>query len=145
MFFLKAIHQDDETLGNVWSQWGSAFASSAPRSSGIDWNAIISRGFDLGSQAMQSFGGRTVGTQTYGSSGQVFAINSQPQSGGYASGFDGSAYAQQIAALQAQRSGGLGFDDAAGSVVSFISRNPLLVGGVVLGAYLLFREPPKRR
>lgn len=127
MFFLhKSVFQGDETLG------------------AIDWNNIINRGFDIGSQALQSFGGRTVGTQTYGSSGQVFAINSQPQSGGY-NGFDGAAYAQQIAALQAQRSGGLGFDDAAGSVVGFVSRNPLLVGAVVLGAYLLFREPPKRR
>lgn len=144
MFFLhKSVFQGDETLGNAWASWGAALTSSAPRSGGIDWNAIISRGFDLGSQAMQSFGGRTVGTQTYGSSSGVMAINAQPQSGGY----DQAALAQQYALLAAQRDGGPGSTIGGGvdGVLNWMLANPVypLVG--VAALYLLFREPPRRR
>lgn len=126
MFFLhKSVFQGDETLG------------------AIDWNNIINRGFDIGSQALQSFGGRTVGTQTYGSNRGVLAINADERSGGY----DQSALAQQYALLAAQRDGGPGSTIGGGvdGVLNWMLANPVypLVG--VAALYLLFREPPRRR
>lgn len=66
-------------------------------------------------------------------------------------GGGGSSYGANYAATQQQlvpsgvRSAGVGLDDAAFSITDFVSRNPLLVGGVVLGAFLLYRQPPGRR
>lgn len=127
MFFLKSIMQDDATLGK------------------IDWNSIINQAFGVGSQAISAFSGQNTGTQIgYNSSQGVFAINpggSIPNS----QRFDETNLQTQLALAAAQRQGGLGFDAAAGGIMSYISNNPLLVGGIALGAYLLFREPPKRR
>lgn len=39
----------------------------------------------------------------------------------------------------------LGADDALSTIGGYITRNPIPVAAVVLGAFLLFREPPKRR
>ncbi|MGI8642391.1 MAG: hypothetical protein ACR2MG_20880 [Pyrinomonadaceae bacterium] len=50
---------------------------------------------------------------------------------------DGSLRAADRAA---QGAGGF-----ANSIVDFVSNNPLMIGGIALGAYLLMREPPIRR
>lgn len=111
----------------------------------IDWQSVINQGFALGSQALNSFGGAHTGTQfAQGPQGIFNIAQSGVPSQGYGYAYDGGM-AQQQALLAAQQRGGLGLDDAAGSFMNYITRNPLLVGGVVLGAYLLFREPPKRR
>ena len=113
----------------------------------IDWNAIINQGFAVGSQAINAFSGAHGGTQVGYNAGQggIFAIQTNPRNA-----FDDTTRyqtaglnAQQLAALQNR--GGLGFDDAAGSVTGFVQRNPLLVGAVALGAFLLFKDPPRRR
>jgi len=111
----------------------------------IDWQSVFNQGVALGSQAIGAWGKRPTTQIAQGNNG-IFAIQASNPSG-YGYGYEGNAmaYQQQAALLAAQQRGGVGFDDAATSITSFISRNPLLVGGVVLGAYLLFREPPRRR
>lgn len=117
----------------------------------IDWNAVINQGFAVGSQAINAFSGAHGGAQVgYNSgSGGIFAIQATPRNN-----FDDTTRyqtanpyaglnAQQIASLQSR--GGLGLDDAAGSITGFVQRNPLLVGAAALGAFLLFKEPPRRR
>lgn len=130
MFFqngMRAVLQDDATLGK------------------IDWNAIINQGFGLGSQAISAFSGRNSGTQIgYNSSQGVFAINPGGSGGGYR-GYDEMATYAPGGGRMPVAAGGVGLDDAAGSVMGFVERNPLLVGAVAVGAYLLFREPPRRR
>lgn len=110
-----------------------------------DWMAIINRGFDVGSQAISAWGRNP--TQQVGYSGTV-GIGQ-----GYSPAATLSAQAQAQQAFLAQQrplgqgggAGGVGLDDAATSITSFISRNPLLVAGGVLGLFLLFRQPPGRR
>ncbi len=111
---------------------------------GINWQDFVNQSFALGSQALNSFGGAHTGTQfAQGPQGIFNIANSGVPSQVGGGGYDGGMPpAQQQAA---QQRGGLGLDDAAGSFMGYIMRNPLLVGGIVLGAYLLFREPPKRR
>lgn len=118
---------------------------SAGSNNRIDWNSIINQGFALGSQALNSFGGAHTGTQFAQGPQGIFNIaqSGVPQQG--YGGYGGMTPEQQAWLVSQQNRGGLGFDDAAGSIMSFITRNPLLVGAGVLGVYLLFREPPKRR
>lgn len=115
--------------------------------SSVNWNNIWNNIFGVGSQAIAAWGNNP--TQQVGNYGTV-GIGQ-----GYSPAAIGQSYAQ-IAAAQAQQqqyaggirpntAGGLGLDDAAGSITSFITRNPLLVAGGVLGVYLLMREPPRRR
>ena len=104
---------------------------------GIDWNNIINRGFDLGSQFMQSYGGQTVGTQTYGSGGQVFAVtNNQPT----------QQYAPYVPTAGVQVPGGsVGGTVGSGldGILNFVMTPIGLV--VVGGAILLFMRPPGRK
>jgi len=113
----------------------------------LDWNGIINRGFDLASQAFQSFGGQTVGTQTYGSGGQVFAINAQNQGGGYTANPYAGMTAEQITALQSAQRGGVGSTLGGGidGIFNWLMANPLITFGGIAGIYLLMREPPRRR
>lgn len=105
----------------------------------IDWNAIINRGFDLGSQFMQSYGGRTVGTQTYGSGGQVFAVQAKPA-------YDDS-YQYTMPANANMQGGGVGSTVGGGvdGIFNWLMSNPLITFGGIAALYLLFREPPRRR
>lgn len=124
MFFTKAL-QMDGTFGLI-SEGGS----------GIDWNNIINRGFDLGSQFMQSYGGATVGTQTYGSGGQVFAVTNQQPTQQY------QPYVPTGGQVQGGSVGntvGSGLD----GILSFVMTPIGLI--VVGGAILLFMKPPARR
>ena len=104
----------------------------------IDWNAIINRGFDLGSQFMQSYGGKTVGTQTYGSGGQIFAVQSKPS-------YDDSY--QYTVPTNVQQPGGVGGTVGSGvdGIFNWLMSNPLITFGGIAALYLLFREPPRRR
>lgn len=106
----------------------------------IDWNSIINRGFDLGSQFMQSYGGRTVGTQTYGSGGQVFAVQAKPA-------YDDSYQYTMPANTNMQGGGGVGSTVGGGvdGIFNWLMANPLITFGGIAGLYLLFREPPRRR
>lgn len=119
--------------------WGSGGGNP------IDWMQIINQGFGLGSQAISAWGRnptQQVGNVSTVGIGQGYSPAAIAQSQANA-----IAAAQQQALLQQGRAGagGVGLDDAATSITSFITRNPLLVGAVVLGAVLLFREPPRRR
>ncbi len=126
MFFSKRL-QSDDTLG-----------STVASNNSIDWNNIISRGFDLGSQFMQSYGGRTVGTQTYGSGGQIFAIQARPT---YDESYQYAPVGNQ------QLTGGVGGTVGSGidGVFSWLMSNPIITFGGIAAVYLLFREPPRRR
>jgi hypothetical protein len=104
----------------------------------IDWNAIINRGFDLGSQFMQSYGGRTVGTQTYGSGGQIFAVQAKPT-------YDDSY--QYTVPTSVQQPGGVGGTVGSGvdGIFNWLMANPVITFGGIAALYLLFKEPPRRR
>jgi hypothetical protein len=114
----------------------------------IDWNSIINQGFAIGSQAIGAFGKRPT-TQVAAGQGGIFAINAPnaTYSNGVPPGYYQLAAQQQTAALLAaqQNRNRLGVDDAIGSILSYIERNPLFVGAIVLGLFLLFKEPPRRR
>lgn len=125
----------------------AAIAEAAKRSfwgegnfGSIDWNSIINRGFDLGSQFMQSYGGRTVGTQTYGSGGQVFAVQSKP------SYDDSYQYTVPTGGMQSV-GGGVGGTVGSGvdGIFNWLMSNPLITFGGIAALYLLFKEPPRRR
>lgn len=112
----------------------------------IDWQSVINQGFGITSQILASRG--KYPTQQIGAGGT-------PIGGGYspAAQLQAQAQVQQAIAQQSANqavglrggNGGVGLDDAATSITSFVQRNPLLVGGGVLALYLLMREPPRRR
>lgn len=115
----------------------------------IDWNAIINQGFAFGSQALNSFGGRTVGTQ-FGynpTQGGVFAI--QPSATqGYSGGYTEYPYSQMTPAQQQQayqRSLGGGVGSGVDGILQWASDNPMIVLGGAVALYLLFKEPPRGR
>lgn len=139
---MNMSYNDDGTLGYSFDDYNFSNGGS-----GIDWGSTINQGFGLASQIVGAWGRNP--TQ------QVMA-GGQPIGGGYspAAQLAGqaqvqSAIASQQTALRAGNSqtngGGLGLDDAAGSITGFITRNPLLVAGGALGVYLLMREPPRSR
>lgn len=112
---------------------------------GIDWQSIINAGFSIGSQAIGAWGHNP--TQQINVGGFPVGQGYSPQAILQAQAANTAA---QNAALYAQQhggagAGGVGLDDAATSITSFITRNPLLVAGGVLGLFLLMREPPRRR
>lgn len=114
----------------------------------IDWQSVINQGFAVGSQAIAAFG-KKPSTQVAAGPGGVFSINpANPTYSQVPPGYYDIAAQQQTAALlaaQQQNRNGLGADDAIGSVLQFVQRNPLFVGAIALGLFLLFKEPPKRR
>jgi len=119
--------------------FGGTMGQISEGGGGIDWNQIINRSFDLGSQFMQSYGGRTVGTQTYGSGGQVFAIQAKPS-------YDDS-YQYTLPNAGVQTTGGVGGTVGSGvdGIFNWLMANPLITFGGIAALYLLFREPPRRR
>lgn len=113
----------------------------------IDWNNIINQGFGIGSQIITATG-KNPSTQ-FGfnpATGGIFAIGGQQlgqQGANYASNPYANMTPQQLAAYQQSIGGGVG--SGIDGALSWVQKNPLLVGGVVLGAFLLFRQPPGRR
>ena len=125
----------------------STFDDYPSSSNGINWGSVINQGFGLTSQIIGAFGHNP--TQQVGAGGTPIG-----------NGYSPASILQQQTALQAAIANGqvhvgangqvvggngLGLDDAAGSITSFITRNPLLVAGGVLGVFLLMREPPRSR
>lgn len=112
----------------------------------INWNAIIQQAFAVGSHAISAFSGQNTGTQVGYNTGQggVFAIQPNVQTSGYT---QTNPYAnmtpQQIQAYQNSVGGGVG--SGIDGALSWVTQNPLLVGGIALGAYLLFKDPPRSR
>lgn len=112
----------------------------------LDWNGIINQGFALASQAFNSFGGQTVGTQfaTNGTHGGIFALQPQANQGG--GGSQTNPYAgmspEQIAAYWSKNRPG-GLDSGLDAAIKWIGNNPLIIVGVGVGAYLLMKEPPR--
>lgn len=147
MFYNGQIMGGAGTLGFGPDLFDTGGWFGDPRYSGssIDWNNVINQGFGIGSQAIAAWGRNP--TQQIGNS-SVIGIGQ-----GYSPAATLSAQAQAQAAFLAQQralgggggAGGVGLDDAATSITGFISRNPLLVAGGVLGLFLLFRQPPGRR
>lgn len=128
---------------------GDDISTQTPQRPPLDWDAIIRQGFAVGSQAINAFSGRTTGTQIgYNPTQGIFAIQqTQPN---YDDRYAANPYAsytpEQLALRQQQGGGGgIGLDSAAGGIINFVANNPLLVGAVALGAFLLFREPPRSR
>jgi hypothetical protein len=138
MFQQLALQQAKQ---NFWGEGNFGFGELVEGRSGsrIDWNSIINRGFDLGSQFMQSYGGKTVGTQTYGSGGQVFAVQAKPA-------YDDS-YQYTVPSNVQTQGGGVGSTVGGGvdGIFNWLMANPLITFGGVAALYLLFREPPRRR
>lgn len=111
----------------------------------IDWNSIIQQGFAVGSQAINAWSGQNGGVQVgYNpAQGGVFAIqsnqpNQQPYQNPYA-----NMSPQQIQAYNNSLGGGVG--SGIDGALDWVTKNPLLVGGIALGAYLLFKDPPRSR
>ena len=127
--------QMDGTFGLIDFSGGSS-------GGGINWNNVLNQGFALASQAFNSFGGKTVGTQfaSNPSAGGVFALQSQPA-------YD-DTYQYTPAAGQIQTTaGGVGGTVGSGvdGIFNWLMSNPLITFGGIAGLYLLFREPPRRR
>lgn len=138
MFQQLALQQAQQNFWGEGNFGGLGEDLGARKPPSIDWNTIISRGFDLGSQFMQSYGGKTVGTQTFGSGGQVFAVQAKPT-------YDDSyQYTMPVANAQA---GGVGGTVGSGidGIFNWLMSNPLITFGGAAALYLLFREPPRRR
>jgi hypothetical protein len=121
------------------------FGNSAAFNTGatIDWSAIISRGFDLGSQAIAAWGRNPTTQSAYDPrNNSVFQL-SPNQSGSYSSPYS-NLTPQQLAALQ---SGGVGSTVGSGvdGIFNWLMSNPVITFGGLAALYLLFREPPRRR
>jgi len=134
----------DPTNNFQLGDWPTADPNSRPP----NWLTVFNTSAGLASQIVSAYG-RNPSTQIgvgYAGNG-VFTVQGLQRSFDDFPRAQASPYANltpaQFAALQ--QGGGVGLDDAAGSITSFISRNPLLVAGVAFGAFLLFREPPRRR
>lgn len=132
--------------GNLGFQ--NPFEDRVSNPSRIDWNAVINQSFAVGSQAINAYSGQHGGVQVgYNpSQGGVFAI--QPSAAGYSdSGYGTNPYANmtpaQVAAYNNSLGGGVG--SGIDGALNWVTQNPLLVGGIALGAYLLFKEPPRSR
>lgn len=111
----------------------------------IDWNSIIQQGFAVGSQAINAWSGQNGGVQVgYNpAQGGVFAIQSnQPNQPVYQDPRVNMT-PQQLQAYNNSIGGGVG--SGIDGALNWVTQNPLLVGGVALGAYLLFKDPPRSR
>lgn len=126
---------DDETMGGT-----------------LTLAEIFRGGLGLGSQMISAWSGPNSGTQIgYNpNSGSIFAIQPpqsanqyQAQTNPYAGLSPAQIEALQAATYRNQR-GGVA-EDLFGGLTDFISKNPLPIAAIALGAYLLMREPPKRR
>ncbi|HEX8637859.1 MAG TPA: hypothetical protein VF692_07355 [Pyrinomonadaceae bacterium] len=123
----------------------------------LNWDQI----FGLGSQAIQAFGTRP-STQIGGLTVRAIqppqeqpASTGQPQSGGqpqraaYERLADGSLLrtADNVIVNEdgSPRTAGAGVGQGIDGLSNWISKNPFLVGGALLGAWLLFKQPPGRR
>ena len=109
------------------------------------WQTVLNQSVGLTSQIIGAYGHNPT-QQIYPGYG--------PIGGGYNPTSQNQSIAQILAASQAQQyalqhggtsGSGVGLDDAATSITSFITRNPLLVAGGVAALFLLFREPPRSR
>ena len=131
----------DNFLGDInwdyddFSSGGSFQVNSTPA-----WMQVFNTSASVLSQFLASRG-RYQTTQI--GAGGTPALGGSPYGANYTPAQPALTLAQQQAL--AGRNGGLGLDDAAFSITDFVSRNPLLVGGVAVGIYLLVREPPRRR
>lgn len=150
IFFSSAAGGGSGTLGFLSPTTDFGFDDNFLGSGGgggIDWNSVINQGFGIGSQIIGAWGRNP--TQQIGAGGSPIGGGYSPAAINTSQAQIQQAIASQQAALQQQRqltgSGGVGLDDAASSITGFITRNPLLVAGGVLGLFLLMREPPRRR
>lgn len=124
----------------------NTFEDRVSNPSRIDWNAILNQAFAVGSHAISAFSGQNTGTQVGYNAGQggVFAIQPQTQNaGGYAQNPYANMTPQQIQAYQNSVGGGVG--SGIDGALNWVTQNPLLVGGIALGAFLLFKDPPRSR
>lgn len=112
----------------------------------INWNAIMQQAFALGSHAISAFSGQNTGTQIGYNSGQggVFAIQPNLTASNYA---QTNPYANmtpdQVRAYNNSVGGGIG--SGIDGALNWVTQNPLFVGCIAFGAFLLFKDPPRSR
>lgn len=119
---------------------------SAASGNAIDWNNVINQSFGVGSQAIAAWG-RNPSTQVaYNpANGGIFAIPGPGQvQGQYGQGLT-AGQLQQLNYGQQQGTLGSGVGSGLDGALNWVTKNPLLVGAVALGAFLLFKQPPSRR
>lgn len=142
MMFNRFDIGNDGTLG-MYTPPEIAGSSSMPRNP-IDWNGVINQGFALASQAFNSFGGQTVGTQfaTNRTQGGIFALQPTANQGG--GGYQPTYTPEQLAAMQG---GGVGGTIGGGvdGIFNWLMSNPLITFGGIAAIYLLMKEPPRSR
>ena len=139
--FAGEMFGEDYTLGvdNLSNQ------SSVPKSgSSIDWGNVINQGFALASQAFNSFGGRTVGTQ-FGynpTKGGIYALAVPAYEGPGGGIGDATRTAQKN---EEDRGPGSTLGSGLDGVLGWLMANPVITFGGVAALYLLFKEPPRRK
>lgn len=115
---------------------GGTYNDGVSSSGGINWNNVLDLGFGLGSQIVQANAHNP--TQQIGGAGVVgIGGNYAPANvlqAGAAYNRGGVQYAAAPGASNLQ--GGIGVDNTLNSLTGIITRNPLLIGGIIVGILL---------
>jgi hypothetical protein len=115
--------------------------------SSINWNQMWSNIFGVGSQAIAAWGQNP--TQQVGNAG-ITGIGQGYSPAAVSQGYAAIAAAQNQQGLQGgvrpnTVGGANSLDGIFNSITSTVSANPMIFLGLGVGAYLLFRDPPRRR
>jgi hypothetical protein len=102
------------------------------------WDGVIA----LISQGFNTWGGATTGSQVVSSGGRIQAITNPTPTGGGA-GYPPPGYPPPGYPPPGSVGGGVG--SGLDGALSWGTQNPLLVGGIAIGVYLLMKEPPRGR
>ena len=133
MFF--NANTDEATLGDIFDDSNGDSV----------WQQIFNPSVGLASQIIAALGKRP--TQQIGVNGVTALPNVLGQTGYYGTGLYGQT--QQYPYGGASQNVGSTVGNTLGSgldgIFNWVVANPLVTGAFALGAYLLFREPPRRR
>lgn len=126
MFFFKDGSIGDGTMGFDWGK------------TSLKLSDIFNGGLGIGSQLISAYGKNPSSQVGYSNSRGIFEITPSNQLA------PGGGYNLNAANPYTPPPRGVA-EDLFGSITDFISKNPLPVAGLAFGAYLLMKEPPKRR